>query len=270
MSRPEWRNVGGDRWIVECTGLAEFLNPGPRVVEFNKSESGAAGFTGTATYAEAEAVMRDGWPDGAEAARKLAASLSAEATGADAAVRPAPVWDVAGDDVDVDRFLSGEPESMVAWEPETVPAAGRVVRVVLDGSVNCDVGAEHLRVAGVMTAAAVDVLEARGVRCEVWVSYSSNFRNKEIVEIRHRLKAAEEPLDLPRVVAGMHPSAFRRIGFRWMETRAACPGGYGWNAEASRAEGDLLFPAGQISRIAEAGRAEWLRKQAETVLGVTA
>lgn len=270
MSRPEWRQVGDKRWLVECSGLAEFLNPGPRAVEFDRSESGAHAFTGTATYAEAEAVMRDGWPDGAERARALAASLSAEATGSDATQRPAPTWDVAGDDADVERFLAGDPESMIAWQPETVPAAGRVVRVVLDGSVNCDVGAEYLRVAGVMTAAAVDVLEARGVRCEVWVSYSSNFRDKEIVEIRHRLKAAEEPLDLPRVVAGMHPSAFRRIGFRWMETRAACPGGYGWNAEASRAEGDLLFPAGQISRIVESGRAEWLRKQAETVLGVTA
>lgn len=270
MNRPEWRNVGGDRWVVECSGLAEFLNPGPRAVGFNRSEEGTASFTGSASYGEALQIMRDGWPDGAERARALAASLSAEATGAEATQRPAAVWDVAGDDADVERFLSGDPESMVAWEPETVPAAGRVVRVVLDGSVNCDVGAEYLRVAGVMTAAAVDVLEARGVRCEVWVSYSSNFRNKETVEIRHRLKAAEEPLDLPRVVAGMHPSAFRRVGFRWMETRAECPSGYGWNAEASRAEGDLLFPAGQISRIAEAGRAEWLRKQAETVLGVAA
>ena len=66
MNRPEWRQVGDKRWLVECSGLAEFLNPGPRAVEFDRSESGAHSFTGTATYAEAEAVMRDGWPDGAE------------------------------------------------------------------------------------------------------------------------------------------------------------------------------------------------------------
>jgi len=269
VNRPEWIKVGR-RWVVECAGLSEFLNAGPRAVEYQDSETGSELFTGTPSWSAAVALLRAGWPAGAERARALSASLAGTLADADEAERPAPVWDVAGDDADVERFLAGDPESMVAWEPETVPAAGRVVRVVLDGSVNCDVGAEYLRVAGVMTAAAVDVLEARGVRCEVWVSYSSNFRDKEIVEIRHRLKAAEEPLDLPRVVAGMHPSGWRRVGFRWFETRPECPRNYGHRGEAGRAEGDLVFPAGDIGKLPEAERAGWLRKQAETVLGVTA
>lgn len=268
MNRPEWIKTGR-RWVVECAGLSEFLNAGPRAVEYQDSETGSEHFTGTPSWSAAVALLRAGWPAGAERARALSASLAGTLADADEAERPAPVWDVAGDDADVSRFLSGEPESMISWEPERVPASGRVVRVVLDAGVNCSVNEGHLQAAGVMTAAAVDVLEARGVRCEVWVSYPATFPSCE-VEVRHRLKAAEEPLDLPRVVAGMHPSGWRRVGFRWFETRPECPRNYGHRGEAGRAEGDLVFPAGDIGKLPEAERAGWLRKQAETVLGVTA
>ena len=256
------------RTTIECDGLAAFLSPGPRMApERDSSESGTLEFTGTRSYTEAVQIMRDGWPAGAEQARALSAQLAAETADSMTTERPTPVWDVCGDDADVSRYLEGEPENMVAWMPEAVPAAGRVVRVVLDAGVNCTVKEEHLQAAGVMTAAAVDVLEARGVRCEVWVSYPAAF-DSCTVEVRHRLKAAEEPLDLARVVAGMHPSGWRRIGFRWFETRPECPGNYGHRGEASKAEGDIVFPAGDIGKLPEAERPGWLAKQAEAVFGV--
>ena len=257
------------RLVAECLTLSEYLDVPERLAQFKTSEEGGVAFTGSGSYAEAETILREGWPAGAARARALSASLTAETAEADRTERPAPVWDVAGDDVDVDRFLTGEPEAMVAWETETVPASGRIVRVVLEGAVNCDVKESHLAVAGVLTAAAVDVLEARGVRAEVWVAYPTRIPSGT-VEVRHRLKAAEEPLDLPRVVAGMHPSAFRRVAFRWYEGRADLPGGYGRDVEALRAEGDLVFPAGKIGTMPEAERLPWLRKQAEAVFGIGA
>jgi hypothetical protein len=260
-----------NRITIECDGLTAFLSPGPRKadVSYRSSEDGTVTFTGTSSYAETVALLRAGWPAGAEQARALSAQLGAEMADSMTAERPAPVWDVSGDDADVSRFLEGEPENMVAWVPEMVPAAGRVVRVVLDAGVNCSVKEHHLQAAGVMTAAAVDVLESRGVRCEVWVAYPASF-DSCTVEVRHRLKAAEEALDLPRVVAGMHPSGWRRIAFRWFETRPECPGNYGHRADASKADGDLVFPAGDIGKMPEADRAAWLAKQAEAVLGIPA
>jgi len=268
VNRPEWIKTG-KRWLVECDGLTAFMNAGPRAVSHNDSESGSEGFTGTPSYAAAVALLKTGWPAGAERARALSASLAGSLAAADSCERPAPVWDVSGDDADVSRYLEGEPENMVAWVPEMVPAAGRVVRVVLDAGVNCSVKEHHLQAAGVMTAAAVDVLESRGVRCEVWVAYPASF-DSCTVEVRHRLKAAEEALDLPRVVAGMHPSGWRRIAFRWFETRPECPGNYGHRADASKADGDLVFPAGDIGKMPEAERPAWLAKQAEAVLGIPA
>lgn len=257
------------RWLAECLDLSEYLDVPERRCPWQSSEDGSPSFTGSANYAAAETILRDGWPAGAERARALSASLSAQMAEADRTERPMPVWDVAGDDADVERFLTGEPESMIAWETETVPAAGRVVRVVLEGAVNCDVNESDLAVAGVLTAAAVDALETRGVRAEVWVAYPTRIPSG-IVEVRHRLKAAEEPLDLPRVVAGMHPSAFRRVAFRWYEGRADLPAGYGVDAETVRAEGDLIFPAGKIGKLPEPERLPWLRKQAEAVFGIPA
>lgn len=258
------------RTTIECDGLAAFLSPGPRMApERRSSEEGTREFTGTRSYRETEALLRDGWPAGAEQARALSASIAAEMAEALSTERPAPVWDVAGDDADVSRFLSGEPENMMAWEPEHVPAAGRVVRLLLGGRVAWHVGEEHLQRAAVLTAAAADVLEARGVRVEVVVSYAVAWGAK-VLEIRHRLKAAEEPLDLPRIVAGMHPSAFRRVAFKWLETQPDLPSSYGHGAAVTVADGDVVLDADKLSAIKPEARAAWLRQQAEAVLGIPA
>lgn len=258
------------RIMIDCDGLAAFLAPGPRMApERRSSEEGTVEFTGTRSYREAEALLRDGWPAGAEEARKLSASLTAEMAEAISTERPAPVWDVAGDDADVARFLSGEPENMMAWEPEHVPAAGRVVRLLLGGRVACHVGEQDLQRVAVLMAAAADVLEARGVRVEIVVSYALEWGAK-VLEIRHRLKAAEEPLDLPRIAAGMHPSAFRRIAFRWAETIPDLPATYGYGGTVTVADGDVLLDANQLSAIRAGDRIDWLRQQAEAVLGIPA
>ena len=268
MNRPEWIKTG-KRWLVECDGLTAFMNAGPRAVSHNDSESGSVGFTGTPSYAAAVALLKTGWPAGAERARALSASLAGSLAAADSCERPAPVWDVSGDDADVSRYLEGEPENMVAWVPEMVPAAGRVVRLLLGGRVAFHVNEEQMKAAAVMVAAAADALESRGVRVEVVVAYAMMWKTTHL-EIRHRLKAAEEALDLPRVVAGMHPSAFRRVCFRWMETHADLPGTYGEGGKVTVAEGDVLLDINRIGVIKPADRPAWLREQAEAVLGIPA
>ena len=259
------------RTTIECDGLASFLSPGPRqaLPERMSSETGDLEFTGTRSYGEAVRIMRDGWPEAAEQARALSAQLGAETADSLTCERPTPVWDVSGDDADVGRYLEGEPENMVAWMPEPVPAAGRVVRLLLGGRVAWSVGESDLQRAAVMMAAAADALEARGVRVEIVVAYAVAW-GSTMLEIRHRLKAAEEPLDLPRVVAGMHPSAFRRIAFRWMETIPDLPPGYGAGGTITVADGDVVLNIEKLSAIKPEGRVAWLRQQADAVLGIPA
>ena len=69
-----------NRITVECDGLTAFLAPGPRKanISYRSSEDGTVTFTGTASYAETVALLRAGWPAGAEQARALSAQLSAE------------------------------------------------------------------------------------------------------------------------------------------------------------------------------------------------
>lgn len=259
-----------NRTTIECDGLSAFLSPGPRMApERDSSESGTLEFTGTRSYGEAVRIMRDGWPAGAEQARALSAQLAAETADSLTTERPTPVWDVAGDDADVSRYLAGEPENMVAWMPEAVPAAGRVVRLLLAGRVAWNVGETDLQRAAVMMAAAADALEARGVRVEIVVAYAVAW-GSTMLEIRHRLKAAEEPLDLPRVVAGMHPSAFRRLAFRWMETMPDLPASYGSGGTITVADGDVVLDIMKLSAIKPEARVAWLREQAEAVLGIPA
>ena len=80
--------------------------------------SNAAGFHGTASMAEAIAMARDGWPEGAERARKLRDGLAASLPVRNRMVR----YDVAGSVPDVRRHLGGNPASMRRLAPATTTA----------------------------------------------------------------------------------------------------------------------------------------------------
>ena len=228
-------------YAIACETTADFL----RAAEWPRGENATTNSeTGdpktrlTATYHEAVDLMANGWPEGAEQARQLSARLMASLSETLSTERHAAHWDVSGDEPDIDRVLTGEPENMLEFRPEPVPSAGRVAALIVDGSVSIGVAAASLVRIAVLLGALVDALEANGVRVEVEIRYRSEdvakVGGREIdAELSHVLKRAEQPLDLARVVAGFHPSAFRRVAFRWIECLGNNSDGYG-HCDASR------------------------------------
>lgn len=83
------------------------------------------------------------------------------------------VWDVAGSEVDVDRYLAGEPECMIEYPPLKVAKAGRSIRIIVSTSLSGGASSEAVRARGAAIIALCDALAARQHPLEVWITDSS-------------------------------------------------------------------------------------------------
>jgi hypothetical protein len=226
-----------DAYSLSCDSTAEYLSACEyaygKAHHCRQSETGDYEFCETNGYGAAERLLRDGWPEGAEQAAKMQARLVFAVAEANVAERHVTYYDVAGEEPDVGRYLAGEPENMLDFRLEDVPAFGRVAQVVFDGCVSAGVKAKHLMQAAVIVGALIDSLELSGIRCEFVVRYrhrtvcNNDAGSIVACELEHWVKRANHPLDLAKVVAAMHPSAFRRVAFRWIECLNGINGGYG-------------------------------------------
>lgn len=267
----QWKRVGTcaktgcGHYVAKCYTTAEFLTPPARLSECTKSEthSDGAEFMGSDDYTSGVALIRSGWPAGAERARAMAEKLDNVLASASRRETFRTEWDVAGDEADVSRFLSGEPENMALSVP--VPAegdGGAVVRLAIKGGGSAGVSAETFARAAVLIAAAVDRMEAAGRRVEVWVYYAARF-GTELAEVWHLLKRAEDSIDLPRMVAGLSAAAFRRVGWRWRESRKALKPshsyGYSQASELPLESGEVRLDAVVVGSVRDGLEAEWMR-----------
>jgi hypothetical protein len=126
--------------------------------------------------------------------------------------------DVAGSWVDVDRFISGEPECM--WEQQMNPAVvnGRVIRILINCTASHDVSDRALAARGSNVVAAVEAAQAMGFNAEIWVgeavtpssNRSSKAANVEIIRVKDYL----DPIDIDSLMFCIaHPAMLRRIMF---------------------------------------------------------
>lgn len=206
-----------------------YRNSDERNPEFRGSDSMEAFFE----------TFKKGWTEGASKAREMLHGLEQAILASDN--RPAPFWDVAGDEPDVERFLSGEPENMISWTEE--PCKGsKVFTLAVNLAASAKVVKERLVWRGVVAAALVDRLEQSGVRVEVLAyvktkSGQSASNPDATAVISWPVKAADSPLDLERVALGVaHPSMLRRVYFsvveKLPENEFNARIGYGYGAPA--------------------------------------
>jgi hypothetical protein len=176
----------------------------------------------TKSMKDALTLARDGWKDGADRARPLLDRVKV--------ARPAKKrltrHDVAGAVAVVPRYLAGNPLAMKTRQ--TSPTAqSPVITLVSATSAPWYVRPEDFEYAAVAAAAIIDRLEDAGFRVEVIAGRrESNNGNGagegsganntlgDRSEIYFRLKAAQDALDLDRLVFGLgHPAVHRRLLF---------------------------------------------------------
>jgi hypothetical protein len=205
--------------------------------------------------------VRTGWSE------QLAATMDV----ADAAVtyaerdRPLtafiPTFDVSGSDVDVARYLSGEPECMIEYPLTEVVKAGRVITIVNGTGVSAAVSTENIIKRGRAIFALCIALERCGYATEVIADWAvRNDRNQTgspVLSVRTLVKSAHDTLDAERLMYAMaHPSFTRVLTF---SAANAAPkavaksvgvmgagGWYGYSADpdpASYPEGSIILPS---------------------------
>jgi hypothetical protein len=176
---------------------------------------------GTNTFEQAVEIAKKGWAEGAAEALKIRATVEAAVRDLINARSTVYSYDVAGEFVDVGRFLSGEPECFGIEFNDGGSIARPVVKIVANLAASGSVTPKSLFIRGAAIVAAIDILEALGRRVEAWVAHGSA-RGRGVNAGAHEthvlVKRADQPLDVDRLAfAVAHPACLRRLCFSVME-----------------------------------------------------
>lgn len=121
-------------------------------------------------------------------------------------------YDVEGADVDVARYLTGEPECMINYFMDDSTSVRRVVTVVTQISVNCNVSPEAMTEHGRKLVALAEAIDRAGVQSELWVDMTVDGRG-HTGRVSIRLKAPGELFDIGAFMFALtHPVMFRGLG----------------------------------------------------------
>jgi len=179
------------------------------------------------------------------------------------------VYDVTGSDVDVDRYLSGQPENMISYVMMDTPKVGRVISLAINVGASGVVEAETITARGKNVVALVHALESLGLRTELYADLPAKGSNDYDVRSRTvvKVKSADETLDPAMVMfAFAHPAFMRGFMLTSME---AYPEkfGKGLGVESgygipTKGWGTELFPEGTI-QVSSNMTGMWDRSMAE-------
>lgn len=165
------------------------------------------------TLTDALNLAREGWQD------KMPETLAIAESAVTSVFRVAemdswlPVHDVAGCDVDIARYLAGEPECMIEYPLQRVSKAGKVITLCASIGLSSRYSAEELVRRGQIVTALALALEQLGHNTELWVDWTSQAGGRTH---GHRIlvKGANDVIDPARILyAYAHPSMLRRLCF---------------------------------------------------------
>ena len=157
-------------------------------------------------------LARSGWERGRESISTFAQRITGVV--GQNMIDDQPYWDHCGVEVDMDRYLTGEPECMIDYREEITEGRGKVLTVAFSFDLPGFVEAEAVLLRGAMIAGLVDCLEQTGYAVEL-LAVSTNH---QIMETQVVIKGAGEALDLDTLAfATGHAGMLRRFEFAHYE-----------------------------------------------------
>lgn len=173
---------------------------------------------GTESLAEAINQGEYGWVNGLNRIKALYSDLKPVVC--ELADRHIMRYAESGDEADIGRFVSNEPECMVDFDVIQVPATGRIVKLVAVINQSAGMNADQVFLRGAASVALADLIERSGLRSEIWAVCPGNVSDGKNwgADFRILLKAADQPLEMDRMAFWLaSPSTFRRLFFRAFE-----------------------------------------------------
>lgn len=172
-----------------------------------------ARFTKTSSFEEATDLLYHGWESGA---KLLTTKLNA--INSSPVAKNKTVYDVAGFQCSVPRYLQGIPTNMI--QNKRVATKTKVVNVVKNFAYASKVSAEKIEEESVKFLEMVQNMEQSGTRCNVFITipvYLTIFK-RNIVCIDVKIKDSTQRMNIKQMAFPlMHPSMLRRIIFNVIE-----------------------------------------------------
>lgn len=205
---------------------------------------------GTPSYEAAMKLFRDGWTEKADEIRKEFLKFERANQQEVTYEKTRPATSVIGFTPHVPNAILGLPNSMIYTE--RTPMKAKVVRLIFNMGMNAGTNAKDIMNAGLVALKIVHSLEKRGLRVRLDVTPKFSQGDRENVCAVVCIKEWRQPLDIKKIAfPTSHPSMFRRLGFRWMETMPEITdnrfySGYGQSFEDVEKEKALLKEAGVL------------------------
>lgn len=185
----------------------------------NSSHTGDFRFTGSNSYEEAEKLAKYGYtellPKIREGMKSCSKKIEKKVIKKE---RCLPKNMPVGYIPNVPNMLLGKPDSMI--NVIRTPQKVKVIEIiyVMDG--NCGTSKDLWIKTGAIVLEAIKFIERANIRIKLSVCMYFAKSGNEIAISTVKIKDFGEKLDLQKVCFPIaHPSMFRRIGFRWMETQ---------------------------------------------------
>ena len=182
----------------------------------NSSEENDKSFTGTKNWDEAVQLFRTGYTDVLPQI-KSGIEKNVKATGVQN--RRFVRTGVVGYAPHVPNAINGLPNSMIYTE--TQPQKIKAVTIYYAPTENCGTETTEFIKSGICALSAINILELSGVRVnlDVVMFNGTNFEDTEGTFATVKVKDFRDQMDVQKLCFPVvHPSLFRRFGFKWLET----------------------------------------------------
>jgi hypothetical protein len=196
-------------------------------VSSHKVDEWAPYWHGTKDFSACAALALHGWNDGAEKVKNGIATGTKKTSAGARLLRKKFLrkYDVSGDECDVARYISGDPENMI--ETTRTIAKGKTVRKIkVSVSFSGGCSASKIEEYAVAVACAVQRIESAGNRVELWAEKTScqNLEHATRSPISGaafvlsvKIKSADARIAPAALAFACHPSFQRRIAFAILE-----------------------------------------------------
>lgn len=241
MREQERVYTGVEHWnVVEFDSLSEFYNyicDTPinetfrwETLSSSRTDSDRANWTGTSSFNEASDLLRNGWTIGAE---KLTKALKVAQLDTQQQTAYRNVLSVCGYQAIVPLYLQGVPNSMV--NKKLVPVKQKVLTLNKLMSVSACVSAKTMEEESIKCFQIIKKIEESGIRVNLNLMISTGHACVKI-----RLKSAGERLNVSKLAFPLvHPSMFRRLYFRFVETYPTIPKSFSMGYGRVPSEGEF-------------------------------
>ena len=172
---------------------------------------------GTPNFNTALDLFYNGWGEKADEIRKEFVKFERAQVRDVTYQKSRPTATVVGFAPHVPNAILGLPNSMI--HTERTPMKAKVVRIIYNMAMNCNTDAKDIMNAGLTVLKIAYSLERKGFRVRIDVNPKMCRSSGETACALVCVKDWRQHIDIKKVAFPVaHPSMFRRLGFRWLES----------------------------------------------------